>query len=186
MSRPDTDLRFLTLLEGKEHLLHRLAVKDLEQRSLGAETRGAILNLGSIQSRIHRRVLQEILEKCMFLLYYNQKHEQVASCTSWDELMQKGVSEILNLEITPQILQRFGVSAEALQAMEHRPRTWVELAMLQVVGEQNLVLEKLEEALNFHRSVSDQTAAHLNLLSDNTFRTPWLAAKLLSKDQALA
>ena len=70
--------------------------------------------------------------------------------------------------------------------MEDKPRTWVELAVLQVVGEQNLVAERLQEALDFHRSVSDQSAAHLNLLSDNTFRTPWLAAKLLSKDKALA
>ena len=31
VTRPDSDLRFLKLLEGKEHLLHRLAVKDLEQ-----------------------------------------------------------------------------------------------------------------------------------------------------------
>ena len=70
--------------------------------------------------------------------------------------------------------------------MEERPKTWVELAMLQVVGEQDLVAERLQEALDFHRSVSDQSAAHLNLLYDNTFRTPWLAAKLLSKDKAQA
>ena len=62
VSRPDTDLNFLKLLEGKEHLLHRLAVKDLEQRSLSAETKAAVLNLGTIKSRICRRVLQEILE----------------------------------------------------------------------------------------------------------------------------
>ena len=100
--------------------------------------------------------------------------------------MQKAVSEIMNLEITPQILQRFGFSEEALVAMEAESRTWVELAVLQVVGEQNLVAERLQEALDFHRSVSDQSAAHLNLLNDNTFRAPWLAAKLLSKDKALA
>jgi len=34
-SRPETDLNFLKLLEGEEHLLHRMATKDLEQRSLG-------------------------------------------------------------------------------------------------------------------------------------------------------
>ena len=78
-SRPDTDLQFLQLLEGKEHLLHRLAVKDLEQRKLGAETRSAVLHLGNIQLRIRRRVLQEILERCMFLLYYNEAHPTVAS-----------------------------------------------------------------------------------------------------------
>ena len=46
--------------------------------------------------------------------------------------------------------------------------------------------ERLQVALGFHRSVSDQAAAHLNLLRDNTFKTPWLAAKLLSTDNALA
>jgi hypothetical protein len=186
VSRPDTDLNFLKLLEGKEHLLHRVAVKDLEQRSLSAETQAAILNLGDIKSRIGRRVLQEILEKCMFLLYYNQKHATVAADTSWDELMQKAVAEILDLAITPQTLKRFGFSVEALEDMEARPKTWVELAVLQVVGEQDLVADRLQQALDFHRSVSDQSAAHLNLLCDNNFRTPWLAAKLLSKDKALA
>ena len=48
VSRPDTDLQFLQLLQGKEHHLHRLAVKDLEQRKLGAETRSAILHLSLI------------------------------------------------------------------------------------------------------------------------------------------
>ena len=186
VSRPDTDLNFLKLLEGKEHLLHRLAEKDLEQRSLSAETRVAILNLGDIKNRIRRRVLQELLEKCMFLLYYNQKHATVAAVTSWDEMMQRAVSEILTLEITPQVLQRLRWSEEAFAALEERPKTWVELAVLEVVGEQNLVPERLLEALDFHRSVSDQAAAHLNLLYDNNFRTPWMAAKLLSKDKALA
>ena len=73
-TRPETYLKFLKLLEGKEHLLHKLAVRDLEQRSLGVETRAAILNIGGIKNRICRRVLQDIVEKCMFLLYFNQKH----------------------------------------------------------------------------------------------------------------
>jgi hypothetical protein len=67
-----------------------------------------------------------------------------------------------------------------------RPKTWVHLVVLQVVGEEDLVAERLQVALEFHRSVSDQAVAHLNLLHDNTFRTPWLAAKLLSTDKALA
>ena len=185
-SRPDTDLSFLKLLEGQEHLLHRMAVRDLEQRTLSVATRTAILNLGDIKSRIGRRILQELLEKCLFLLYYNQKHPSVAESTSWEELMQKGVSEILNLDITPQVLSRFHTSEEALAEIEERPTTWVALAVFQIVGSVDLVGERLQDALDFHRSVSDQAAAHLNLLFDNTFRTPWLAAKLLSKDKTIA
>ena len=64
--------------------------------------------------------------------------------------------------------------------------TWVDLAILQVVGEEDLVAGYLPEALGLHRGVTDQAAAHLHLLGDNTFRTPWLAAKLLSKDKLLA
>ena len=70
--------------------------------------------------------------------------------------------------------------------MKARGKTWVALAVLQVMGEDRLVGEKLQEALEFHRLVADHAAAHLNLLSDNTYRTPWLAAKLLSKDNDLA
>ena len=42
--------------------------------------------------------------------------------------------------------------------------------------------ERLPEAMDFHRQVSDAADAHLNLLG-----TPWLAAKILiKKDAALA
>ena len=51
-NRPETDLNFLKLLEGKEHLLHTMATKDLEQRALGAETGAAILILGDIKAKI--------------------------------------------------------------------------------------------------------------------------------------
>ena len=74
---------------------------------------------------------------------------------------------------------------EALEDLAVGPKTWVDLAVLQVVGK-DLVAEHLEAGLNFHRKLADEAAAHLNLLGDNTYRTPWLAAKLLSKDQALA
>jgi hypothetical protein len=62
----------------------------------------------------------------------------------------------------------------------------VELAVLQVLGDPALVANRLAEALDFHRSVTDKAAAHLALLADNTFRTPWMAAKLLSTDKQFA
>lgn len=186
LTRPDTDLSFLSFLAGKEHLFHRLAEKDLEQRNLNATTRSAIQDLGDIKKRICRRVLQEILERCMFLLYYNQKNPSVASSTTWDQMMQMGVAEILDLDITPRVLKRFSSNEAALGMFANRPRTWVHLAVLQILGAEDLLGEWIQPALDFHRSVSDQAAAHLNLLYDNTYRTPWLAAKLLSKDPAVA
>ena len=88
-NRPETDLRFLKLLEGKEHLFHAMATKDLEQRSLSADTREAIMHLADIKGRIHRRILQEILERCQFLYYWSGKHPSVASEIPWDELMER-------------------------------------------------------------------------------------------------
>ena len=184
--RPETDLEFLRLLEGKEHTLFTLATKDLEQRSLSAGTRAAIVSLGDTKGRVYRRVLQEILERCQYLYYWNGKYASVAAETTWETLMKKAVDLILDLEITPQVLERFHKTEADLAAMAVRPTTWVHLAILQVVGEEDLVADRLVESLDFHRLVSDRAAAHLNLLSDNTFRTPWLAAKILSTDPTSA
>ena len=184
--RPETDLSFLKVLAGKEHVLHRLASKDLTQRSLGDSARQAILNLGDIKVRILRRVLQEVLERCMYLARWSGKRPEVASSTSWDALMQAAIVNILELEITQKVLERFNKTEEDMTALSERPRTWVALAILDVVHEEHLVGERLQETLDFHRSVTDAAAAHLNLLFNNTFRTPWLAAKLLSKDPAQA
>ena len=122
----------------------------------------------------------------MFLLCWNGKHAQVAGNTSWDELLAKASRILLDLELTPEVLLRFNSSPTQLLAMARPPKTWVELAVLQVVGEQDLVDERLREALDFHRSETDQTAAHVSLLADNTWRTPWMAAKLLALDSCVA
>ena len=93
---------------------------------------------------------------------------------------------ILSLEITPLVLEKFKMSESDLDDLEPKPRTWVELAVFQTVGGMDEVPDYLAEALEFHKTVTDRAAAHLNLVGDNTFRTTWLAAKLLSKDPALA
>ena len=58
--------------------------------------------------------------------------------------------------------------------------------MLHVVGEQDLMDTYLQEALDFHRATTTRAAGHLALVGDNTFRTPWTAAKLLSTDPGMA
>jgi hypothetical protein len=73
-------------------------------------------------------------------------------------MMQRAVADILNLELTPLILQRFGWNEQAIQALDEKHNsstTWVHLAVIQVVGEEDLVAERLPVALDFHRSVSD-------------------------------
>ena len=49
-----------------------------------------------------------------------------------------------------------------------------------------LVHVHLQRALELHRLVTDKATSHLKLIGDNTYRTPWLAAKLLSRDKDLA
>ena len=56
---------------------------------------------------------------------------------------------ILNLEITTQVLQRFTTTEEDLAALHARPDTWVSLAVLKVVDDEDLVAEHLQEALQF-------------------------------------
>ena len=74
--RPETDLEFLTFLSGKEHILHRLALKDLEQRTkLGAEAGAAVACLGDIRQRFLRLILKEVLLRCFFLARWNSKHQ---------------------------------------------------------------------------------------------------------------
>ena len=187
-TRPETDLRFLRLLRGKEDVLYRLASKDLEQRpDLKDETKAAVASLGNIRSRIKRSILCEVLERSMFLYHWNGKHGKVATRTSWDELLNRAQDIIMNLGIDSYTLARFRTSADDLEAMgPDRPQTWVALAVLEVVGQADLVAEYLDEALNFCRVVSESAATHLALISENTYRTPWLSAKLLSPDAVLA
>ena len=58
----------------------------------------------------------------MFLFVVNQKHRSVATSTAWDELMQKAVAEILNMELAPLILQSVGWKEKALQAMAEKQK----------------------------------------------------------------
>ena len=186
-SRPETDLMFLKFLRGKEHLLHLLARRDLEQRTgLGPDIVGAVTSLGDIKQRLYREILSEVLERCFFLYYWSGKHDKVAMTLSWTDLVDKACGIILDLAVTPKVLQKYGYTQEDLEALDAQPRTWVEVVVLHVVGEQDLMETYLHEALDFHRATTTRAAGHLALVGDNTFRTPWTAAKLLSTDPGMA
>ena len=79
----------------------------------------------------------------------------MAAESSWDHLLARATEIIFfNLSLTPKVLKRFQTTLEALEAMVAPPRTWVKLAVLQVVGEEDLVAEHLQPALDFHRKVT--------------------------------
>ena len=101
-------------------------------------------------------------------------------------MVDKASGAILDLELTPKVLQQYGCNPEDLEAHDAHPRTWVEFVVLHVVGSQDLMMTYLEEALDFHRTTTARAAGHLVLVGDNTFRTPWTAAQLLSTDPGIA
>ena len=167
-------------MSGKEHVLHKIALKDLEQRTnLGAETTAAVARLGDISLRIRRAVLTEILERCLFLANWSGKHHTIARALSWPDLVAKATDIILNLSVSEACLERFHTSMEAFDVLDPKPTSWVEFAVLHVVGDRDLVGRYIREALDFHRVVAGKAASHVALIGYNTFRTPWLAAKLL-------
>ena len=65
--------------------------------------------------------------------------------------MQRAVADILNLELTPLILERFGWNEKTLQALDARPNTSLHRVVIQVVGEEDIVTERRQVALDFHR-----------------------------------
>ena len=180
--RPESDLAFLKFLRGKEVVLNQLALKDLEQRTKLAEaTKTAIRSLGSVPKRLCRVVLCEVLERCLYLARWNSRHEYIAECTSWEKLIDTATQKILDLTLTLEAAARLGYSEEQLNALDHRPDTWVELAALDALGTHALLGEHLSDLLRFRQRVAIKAAAHLALLGENVLRTTWLSARLLIK-----
>ena len=113
LTRPETDLNFLRFLAGKEHILHKLAKRDLEQRTtLGQDIVNAVANLGDIRKRIRRSILCEILERCMFLAHWSGKHPMVAATASWNVLLGEATTIIMDLGLTPEVLERLQSTQE--------------------------------------------------------------------------
>ena len=73
----------------------------------------------------------------MFLMWWSGKHKSIGCETSWDELLRRSVSIILDLEVVSEVKKRFEVDGKVLKDMQ--AKTWVGLAVLQDVGEPELV-----------------------------------------------
>ena len=99
--RPETDLAFLQFLQGREEVLRRTAARDMEQRSLRGEAVAAAADLGSPALRISRRILCEVLHRCLLLKRISDKHRWVAATArTWDEMVARCTLAITTLEIT--------------------------------------------------------------------------------------
>ena len=98
--RPETDLAFLQFLQGKEEVLRRAAARDMEQRALRGEAVAAAADLGKPALRISRAILVEVLNRCMLLKRWQDKHRWVAAASTWDGLVDRCTLAITNLDIT--------------------------------------------------------------------------------------
>ena len=66
---------------------------------------GAVRNLGDIKQRIFREILCEVLHRCFFLYYWSGKHSKVAPTVSWPDLVNRASGIILDLALSPEVLQ---------------------------------------------------------------------------------
>ena len=123
-TRPDSDLNFLKFLKGKEHVLYDLASKDLTQRPhLSQKSKDSVVALGDIDNRIKRAVLAEVIGRCFFILYWNGKHAHLAKETTWDELLEKATTTLLDLDLSDMAILRLGSTPQAVAAMVACPKT---------------------------------------------------------------
>ena len=127
---------------------------------MGPEATRAVLNLGDIGLRIFRTGLCEVTHRCLFLAYWSSKHTKVATECSRGELLDRAKHTIDDLSLTPEVPQRFKQKSEDLDSIANHLNTWVELAVLYVVGEEEaLVALRFQPALGFHRRVTDRAGA---------------------------
>ena len=59
--RPESDMRFLAFLRGKEHVLQHVCEHDMTQRDLAEGTQDAIRMLGDLAGRVKRSIAAEVL-----------------------------------------------------------------------------------------------------------------------------
>ena len=185
LSRPQSDIKFLHLLRGHEHVLFQCATEDLKTRdNLAESTQRAVADLGNLQKRIKRSILGEVLERCMYLMYHNSKHPNLAQEDTWEGMTEKFTQHIMSTEITDEVLKRFKTTQGNIDAKgwSSKAKTWVDLAILLVMDDDALYEAQLDEAFRYHKVITDRASSHLMVTAANIMRTSWLAAEILAKD----
>ena len=185
-TRPGSDLEFLSFLRFKEDDLHSLCARDLEQRSLALKTKQAVEEIRDPKLMMRRGILAEVLHRCLFLVRWNAKHQQVAGHSTWEELMKEATGRIRGLAVDSGVHRRFETTPELLAEKNWNPRTWVELLLRRLFEDAGLVQNYLPAALKFHTLLVDKASGHLDLTASNIMRTPWTAARMLSSDACQA
>ena len=176
----------MQILRGHEHEFLSLARLDSEQRKLGGTTPEAIAALAYGEANCHWSILCEILARSLFFMEWASINRTIASRTAWEDVVTQATETIGALDVDDAVLQRFRLSREVLESHGWAPSTWVEMALLQILGDPALVANALPSAFGFHRRVTDKAIAHLALTADNVGRSHWLAGAILHPDPAKA
>ena len=178
--RPESVMRFLVFLRGRERTLAALAAKDVQARDLGDGAQAAAAALADPQGCAQRSLMGELLHRGLHLARYGNITKRLASDQPLGDLLASAADRLLSLEPGQEVMGRLGVTAEELAAQ--RPRTWVEAAVRKEFPAEAECQAKLPAFLDFHRRVGARMRSHLQLRGENVLRTPWLAGALLAKD----
>ena len=90
--------------------LAKLAKRDLEQRTLGEDTRAAVASLNSLRDKVFRRLNLDMIERGLFMFYYTKKHKRVLPETNFDDIVARAVDMLTSSGIDDDFLKRREVS----------------------------------------------------------------------------
>lgn len=129
-----------------------------------------------------------LLKKALFLYYFIKEKGTIALHADFTELMARATSIITSKRMDVHVAKWIRMTPEELAyglIRDGSECTWVELALMTVpTFGQTDVQEHLQSALDMHMLVAGRMATHLQLSAQNIDRTPWLAARLLSREPA--
>ena len=178
--RPESDLRFLEFLRGREHILHLVASRDVEDRKLSEGTSAAVNLMGNHTGRAQRSVAAEMVHRALYLHRWVNVHKRIAGSMTLDELSSQAKGILQDLSLDDETVARLGCSAAVLAEKAWAPANWVELAALMEYEDEDLARDAMPALQRLHLALASRGTSHLALVVDNIYRTPWLAASVLS------
>ena len=159
--RPESVMNFLRFLRNKERVLAPCAAVDVVNRDLKAGALTASAALADVAGRVKRSIMAELLYRGLHLARYGNVRENLASDSRLEDLISEASAAILDVEITEGVLERFGASRAAVEALG--ARTWVEVAARLEFHATAECEAHMAEFLAFHQRVGGRMQAHILL-----------------------
>ena len=148
--RPESSLRFLGFLRGREHVLHQVASRDVADRKLADATVDAVSILGDHQGRARRAVAAELLGRSLYLHARVDTHNHIAGEMALEQLSGKAKKILQDLTLDQRTLTSPGKDAAGLADKGWAPSDWVELAAVVEYRDEDLVREAMPNLRRLH------------------------------------